>query len=96
MSAVGDLVRFPPIRNARPPLRCPRGHLMRAERVVNKSAMCSCGRHQTWRCHCGAMTYEPSLSAHCDLPVRFRRAWAMSAGFQLKVAIDVCDGKLGA
>ena len=76
MSAVGELVRFPSVRNA-PPLRCPRGHLMRAERIVNKTAICSCGRHQTWRCHCGAMTYEPSIKAQCDL---LRRADAVVAG----------------
>src|ERR1700759_2262508 len=69
MSPAGELVRFPPAGwVAPPPLRCPRGHLMRVERIVANSAVCSCGRHQTWRCHCGAMTYEPTVGTRCNLP----------------------------
>ena len=68
MTAVGELIKFPSSRlPARPPLRCPRGHLMRPERMLVGSAACSCGHHQTWRCHCGAVTYGPELGEKCTL-----------------------------
>jgi hypothetical protein len=43
----------------RPPLRCPRGHPLRPGRMLVGSIACSCGRHLTWRCECGAVTYGP-------------------------------------
>jgi hypothetical protein len=36
---------------------------------------CSCGRHITWRCECGAITYGPPLTERCSLldgPARIR------------------------
>jgi len=88
MSAVGELARFPSTRwAAPPPLRCPRGHLMRPERIVINSTACSCGRHRTWRCHCGAVTYAPAMGEKCDITRRADaretssppRAWPMRA-----------------
>src|ERR1700760_3513739 len=71
MVAVGELVRFPSNRSVlAPPIRCPRGHLMRPERMLVGSTECSCGRHLTWRCHCGAVTYRPELGEKCILPRR--------------------------
>jgi hypothetical protein len=68
MVALGELVQFPSSRSpAPPPLRCPRGHLMRSERMLVGSTACSCGYHRTWRCHCGAMTYGPELGEQCIL-----------------------------
>jgi hypothetical protein len=29
------------------------------------SVPCSCGRHLTWRCECGAITYGPILGDGC-------------------------------
>jgi len=31
------------------------------------SIACSCGRHLTWRCGCGAVTYGPALAEGCSL-----------------------------
>ncbi|MDT5120486.1 MAG: hypothetical protein QOE30_6225 [Mycobacterium sp.] len=31
------------------------------------SIACSCGRHITWRCECGAVAYGPARSAKCSL-----------------------------
>jgi hypothetical protein len=31
------------------------------------SIACSCGRHLTWRCECGAVTYGPPLGEGCSL-----------------------------
>jgi len=46
MVAVGELVRFPSNRSVLPPpIRCPRGHLMRPERMLVGSTACACGRH---------------------------------------------------
>jgi len=46
MTAVGELVRFPSSQwSGPPPLRCPRGHLMRPERMLVGSTACSCGHH---------------------------------------------------
>jgi hypothetical protein len=39
------------------------------------SIACSCGRHLTWRCECGAVTYGPALTSGCSLlngPARVR------------------------
>jgi hypothetical protein len=39
------------------------------------SIACSCGRHLTWRCECGAVTYGPALAEGCSLldgPARVR------------------------
>ena len=48
---------------------------MQAGRVLVGSIACSCGRHLTWRCECGAVTYGPALGAGCSLlhgPARVR------------------------
>lgn len=52
-----------------PPTRCPRGHLLRAQRTLIRTVSCSaCGRHLIWRCYCGTVTYRPMLAADgCSL-----------------------------
>jgi hypothetical protein len=75
MPAVGELVWFSASQWAVPPLRCPRGHLMRPERMLVGSTECSCGRHVTWRCHCGAVTYGPALAEGCSLLDGPARVW---------------------
>jgi hypothetical protein len=60
----------------RPPLRCPSGHLLRAGRMLVGSIASACGRHLTWRCECGAVTYGPALAEGCSLldgPARMRQ-----------------------
>jgi hypothetical protein len=60
---------------ARTPTRCPRGHPLRADRIVVRAILCSCGWHTVWRCHCGAVTHGPPLADGCSLldgPVRVR------------------------
>ena len=52
---------------ARPPMRCPRGHLLRPDRMLVRTVACSCGRHITWRCHCGEVTYGPVLADGCRM-----------------------------
>ena len=59
VAAVGKLVRAP--------RRCPRGHALRPDRTLLRTVSCSCGRHTTWRCHCGEVIYRPVLSEHCRL-----------------------------
>ena len=59
VAAVGKLVRAP--------TRCPRGHALRPDRTLLRTVSCSCGRHTTWRCHCGEVIYRPVLSEHCRL-----------------------------
>jgi hypothetical protein len=59
----------------RPPLRCPRGNPLRPGRMLVGSIACSCARHLTWRCECGAVTYGPALAERCrllDRPARVR------------------------
>src|SRR5882762_7220356 len=46
-----------------PPRHCPRGHLLQPGRMLVGSIACSCGRHLTWCCECGAVTYGPALGA---------------------------------
>jgi hypothetical protein len=68
MRGVGELVQS--TRRGwmvRPPTRCLRGHLLRPGRVLVGSIACSCGRHLTWRCDCGAITYGPALGDGCSL-----------------------------
>ena len=60
---------------ARPPQHCPRGHRLLPGRMLVGSIACSCGRHLTWRCECGAVTYGPALGEGCSLldgPARVR------------------------
>jgi hypothetical protein len=76
MPAVGELVRSTTGQwMVRPPLRCPRGHRLRPGHVLVGSIACSCGRHLTRRCECGAVTYGPGLGDGCSLldgPARVR------------------------
>jgi hypothetical protein len=50
-----------------PPIRCPRGHLLRPDRTLIRAIACSCGWHTTWRCYCGQMTYGSALTQSCSL-----------------------------
>jgi hypothetical protein len=76
MTAAGVLVQATSGQwMVRPPVRCPRGHLLRPGRFLVGSIACSCGRHTTWRCECGAVTYGPALAEGCSLldgPARMR------------------------
>jgi hypothetical protein len=76
MAAVGELVRSTTGQwIARPPLPCPRGHTLRPGRMLVGSIACSCGRHITWQCECGEVTYGPALTPSCsvlDGPARIR------------------------
>jgi hypothetical protein len=57
------------------PQHYPRGHPLRPGRVLVGSIACSCGRHLTWCCECGAVTYGPALADGCSLlngPARVR------------------------
>jgi hypothetical protein len=68
MPAVGELVRCTDGRwMVRPPERCPRGHQLRADRVLIGHQPCSCvGGHTSWTClECGAMVYGPPLAPDC-------------------------------
>jgi hypothetical protein len=68
MAAVGELVRSTTgAWMVRPPQHCPRGHPLRPGRVLVGSIACPCGRHLTWRCECGAVTYAPPLGVGCTL-----------------------------
>jgi hypothetical protein len=68
MAGVGELVRSTTGQwIARPPLRCPRGHVLRPGRMLVGSIACSCGRHLTWRWECGAVTYGPALAEGCSV-----------------------------
>ena len=50
------------------PTRCPRGHLLRAQRTLIRTMSCACGRHVIWRCYCGEIAYRPVLAANgCSL-----------------------------
>jgi hypothetical protein len=55
-----------------PPTRCPRGHLLRAQRTLIRTISCgACGSHAIWRCYCGAVAYRPVLAANgCSLHSR--------------------------
>ena len=39
------------------------------------SIACSYGRHLTWRCVCGAVTYCPALGERCGLLDGLARVW---------------------
>jgi hypothetical protein len=68
MAAVGELVRSTTGQwMVRPPVRCTRGHLLLPGRFLVGSIACSCGRHLTWCCECGAVTYGPALADGCSL-----------------------------
>jgi hypothetical protein len=68
MAAVGELVRSTSgAWMVRPPLRCPRGHPLRPGRMLVGSIACSCGRHLTWCCECGAVIYGSAPSERCSL-----------------------------
>jgi hypothetical protein len=68
MAAIGELVRSTSGQwMARPPLRCPHGHPLRPGRMLVGSVACSCGRHLTGCCECGAVTYGPALAEGCSL-----------------------------
>jgi hypothetical protein len=41
------------------------------------SSACSCRRHLTWRCECGAVTYGPALAEGCSLLGAGARALAV-------------------
>jgi hypothetical protein len=59
----------------RPPQRCAQGHRLRPGHVLVGTIACSCGRHLTWACECGAVTYGPVLAEGCSLlngPARVR------------------------
>jgi len=49
--------------SARPGLRT----LIAAPAQFVGSIACSCARHLTWRCECGAVTYGPALAEGCSL-----------------------------
>jgi hypothetical protein len=68
MAGVGELVRSTTGQwMVKPPLHYPRGHPLGPGRMLVGSIACSCGRHLTWRCDCGAVTYGPPLGAGCSL-----------------------------
>jgi hypothetical protein len=75
-AGVGELVRCTTGQwMVRPPLYCPHGHALRPGRMLVGTIACSCGRHMTWRCECGAVTYGPALAEGCSLldgPARVR------------------------
>jgi hypothetical protein len=56
-------------------LRLAPGHGIAPRAISIGSIACSCGRHLTWRCECGAVTYGPALGDGCSLldgPARVR------------------------
>lgn len=75
MAGVGELVQSTSGQwMVRPPTHCLRGHALRPGRMLVGSIACSCGRHITWRCDCGAV-YGPALADGCSLldgPARVR------------------------
>jgi hypothetical protein len=83
MATVGELVRSTSgAWMVRPPTHCPRGHRLRPDRMLVGSIACSCGRHLTWRCDCGAVTYGPALAEGCSLldgPARVRTRLGLGA-----------------
>ena len=90
LPAVGELVRYTnDQRMVRPPECCPVGHRILPGRTIVGTIPCSCGRHLTWRCECGAVTYGPALSESCSLldgPARVRGSLASrSAKFATKM-----------
>jgi hypothetical protein len=51
------------------PYRCGRGHWLLPGHMMAGSKPCSCrrGRHTTWECECGDVTYAPKLKGSCTL-----------------------------
>jgi hypothetical protein len=51
------------------PYRCGRGHWLLPDRMMAGTVTCSCrrGRHTTWECECGDITYAPKLKEACAL-----------------------------
>jgi hypothetical protein len=60
-----DLVLYTDSR----PYRCARGHWLLPGHMIVASRPCSCGRgrHVTWECECGDVTYSPKLRDSCAL-----------------------------
>ena len=60
-----DLVLYTDSR----PYRCTRGHWLLPGHMIVASRPCSCGRgrHTTWECECGDITYSPKLRDSCAL-----------------------------
>jgi hypothetical protein len=84
VAAVGELVQSTTGQwMIRPPTHCPAGHLLRPGRMLVGSIACSCGRHLTWRCECGAVTYGPTIGDGC-------RLLNPSSAFQALPATEVC------
>ncbi|KAA1246650.1 hypothetical protein F0Q45_23150 [Mycobacterium simiae] len=67
MTGVGELVRRVNGAWMMRPQRCARGHTLTPGQVLVGSVACSCGRHITWQCACGATSYGPALGENCDL-----------------------------
>jgi hypothetical protein len=75
MPAVGELVCRSGQWMVQPPEVCPRGHRLLPGRMLVGTVACSCGRHITWQCECGEVTYGPALTPSCsvlDGPARIR------------------------
>jgi hypothetical protein len=73
--AVGELVCRSGQWMVQPPEVCPRGHRLRPGRMLVGTIACSCGRHITWECECGEVTYGLALTPSCsvlDGPARIR------------------------
>lgn len=51
------------------PYRCARGHWLLPGHMMVGSRSCSCGRgrHTTWECECGDITYSPKVRDTCEL-----------------------------
>lgn len=60
-----DLVLYTDSR----PYRCARGHWLLPGHMMVGSRSCSCGRgrHTTWECECGDITYSPKVRDSCEL-----------------------------
>jgi hypothetical protein len=97
MVAVGELVQSTTGQwMVRPPMRCPRGHVLRPGRMLVGSIACSCGRHLTWRCECGAVTYGPALSEGCSLLDRSTGDRRAELGQLRAVRLDTPPQTIGA
>src|ERR1700756_3781030 len=60
MAAVGELVQSTSGQwMIRAPQHCAEGHRLRPGHMVVVTIACSCGRHLTWRCEGGAVSYRP-------------------------------------
>jgi hypothetical protein len=67
--ASGDLIRRRGRWVTEAPTHCPNGHALGANQVLVGHVACSghgSGGHTIWHCRtCEAITYGPSLAAHC-------------------------------